>query len=196
MLSFFYSSLKHSQWLILSSVLFNSFGFKLFIDIGNYNIIDPYLFFHVLMAIFMAICLSIRPLKGAANWAHYLAIPLTAWPTLAFMVIKGPLSILHASLYIAFLLSVCTSIYFISRRLSSYQPAPRLFYILLILTFLWGNTIIIENIPYVYDTFAPFTLMYHFSLLSIGIVHIGTVVYLIILPLICASLARNQSHHA
>ena len=62
------------------SLIFNIFGLKLFIDIGNYNIIDPYLFFHYIMSLVFIICASIKgKIKSRMDLFYLIAIPLTVY---------------------------------------------------------------------------------------------------------------------
>ena len=59
----------------------------------------------------------------------------------------------------------------------------QLFYFFVTIVFLWGTNLVIESLTFLYDILAPLSISYHYSLVAEGILHIGTVLYIIFLPL-------------
>jgi hypothetical protein len=57
-----------------------------------------------------------------------------------------------------------------------------LFYSFIAICFLWGTSIVIESIPFMYDYLGPLTMSYHYSLITDGVFHISTAVYMALLP--------------
>ncbi len=69
--------------------------------------------------------------------------------------------------------------------LSLFQPSTyQLLFTFITLIFIWGTNLVIESINVVYNVLAPLSISYHYALVVEGILHTGTVIYILLLPLI------------
>jgi hypothetical protein len=164
---------------IWASLLFNCFGLKMLIDVGNYNILSSLFFFHFIGSNLMALLLSAkRPGRSLFRTSCYHA--LTGLPSFGLILLHGNISFFHLTLYLMFVFSCMLTIQFL---LLTYRRTLPLFYTLISLFFLWGTNVVIESIPMMYTLLAPLSISYHYSLVTQGIFHISTAIYMFILPL-------------
>ena len=177
------SNLKSLSWSIL---LFNCFGLKLFIDIGNYNILSPLFFYHFMGTLIITLAVSF-PRPSRQTCALSVLHAGMALPSFGLILIHGTMTMAQLVLYFTFLFSTILTIQLI---LSAHQvrPAHQLFYSSITLFFLWGTNIVIESIDPIYNAIAPLTISYHFTLVTDGILHISTALYMLFLPFVWAGI--------
>ena len=175
---FFIPSSPTITTISLVSLLFNCFSIKLFLDIGNYNILHSLFFFHCIMSMVISITLSSQNPSKKTILISYLH-SLTALPAVGLICLQGVLSIAQLMIYFIFIFSLILSIHFMLRATRKEKPA---FYTLIIISFLWGTSMVIESIPLMYDMIAPLTISYHYSLITDGVFHISTAFYMVFLP--------------
>ena len=164
---------------IWASLLFNCFGLKMFIDVGNYNILSSLFFFHFIGSNLIALLLSARK-PGRSLFFTSCCHALTALPSFGLILLHGNISPFHLILYFMFVFSCILTIQFL---LLTYRRTLPIFYSLISLFFLWGTNLVIESIPMIYTLLAPCSISYHYSLVTQGIFHISTAIYMFILPL-------------
>ena len=161
---------------LLTSAMFNCFGLKLIFDNGLDHTLDSFLFFHFLISALFGILINYSHGIGRALLTST-TLSLTAYPVFTFLVFNNQLSITHLVLYQLFVSAVQLIVIGFSNRFLIKSPWQLLFG-LVFMIFLWGIPIIIEAIPFFYDVIAPLTIAYHYSLISTGIMHISTLLYL------------------
>ena len=174
-LSTIYHKVSSYIWV---GLLYNTFALKLFIDIGSYNILGPLLFFHFLFALLSSILFSVYLQTKPAIKASVIHSFLI-WPSLFLIIFHGTVSFFQIAFYFLFLLSIFFMIGNIQFLFKSDTKYINLLFNFIFLFFLWGTNLIIESIPFIYDYFAPLSIAYHYLLVVEGIIHIGTVLYMI-----------------
>ena len=112
-------------------------------------------------------------------------------PSFGLILLHGNISFLHLLLYFSFIFSCILTIQFL---LLSYKNTRPIFYSLITLFFLWGTNIVIESIPLMYDVLAPLSMSYHYTLVTEGILHVSTAIYIILLPLTFFGSAHANHH--
>lgn len=175
-----FTGVSKTNTYIWTSLLFNCFGLKMFIDIGNYNILSSLFFFHFIGSNLIALVLSAKG-PGRLLFSKSCLHSLTAIPTFGLILLHGNISALHLGLYFMFVFSCILTIQFL---LLTYSQTRPIFYSLITLFFLWGTNLVIESIQLMYDLLAPLSISYHYTLVTEGIFHISTGIYLVTLPLI------------
>ncbi|MBL6723298.1 MAG: hypothetical protein ISQ13_04715 [Candidatus Margulisbacteria bacterium] len=175
---FFSNFLPGTPAILFTSLLFNCFSLKLFIDIGNYNIYQTLFFFHCLISMVISLLIS-TPSANNRSFAYSCAHSITALPSFGLICIKGLISPSLLMVYFLFNFSLILTIQFIIAAMK--HPHP-LFYSFIAICFLWGTSIVIESIPFMYDYLGPLTMSYHYSLITDGVFHISTAVYMALLP--------------
>ena len=175
---FFNAISKKTSTYVWATLLFNCFGLKMFIDVGNYDILSPLFFFHFIGSLLFALALS-APTPSSHTFIRASLHSLTAWPSFGLILLHGNISLAHLTLYFTFLISIILSIQFI---LLMYAHTHQLFYAITTLFFLWGTNLVIESIPMMYDVLAPLSISYHYTLATEGILHVSTGLYFILLP--------------
>ena len=175
----FFTGLSTTDTYIWSCLLFNCFGLKMFIDVGNYNILSSLFFFHFIGSNLIALLLSAKK-PGRSLFFTSCAHALTGLPSFGLILLHGSISLFHLTLYFMFVFSCILTIQYL---LLSYRRKRPLFYALISLFFLWGTNVVIESIPMMYTLLAPLSISYHYSLVTQGIFHISTAIYFLILPL-------------
>lgn len=183
-----YRSISSYVWV---SLLFNTFALKLFIDIGNYNILGPLLFFHFLFSLLISVSFSIFHKRIHAIKSSILHT-LTIWPSLGLITLHGTVSIFQVLFYFTFLFSIFISITLIQSRFRSEKKSFQFIFNITFLFFLWGTNLVIESIPFIYEFIGPLTVAYHYLLVTEGILHIGTILYMILLMIICFGLGYEK----
>lgn len=165
---------------IWASLLFNCFGLKMFVDVGNFNIFSPVIFFHFIVTLLLTVALSYK-IPSRQSFISSCFHALTIAPTFALIIFYAQIPLLHVLFYICFLMSLILAIQFILLLYANYDL--QLFYFFVTIVFLWGTNLVIESLTFLYDILAPLSISYHYSLVAEGILHIGTVLYIIFLPL-------------
>lgn len=154
---------------------------------GTYNILGPFLFFHFLFSLIISTILSVYlPLQSAikASIIHSILI----WPALLLIMFHGTVTIPHIVLYFSFLFSFFIMLANIQFFFKSEKKHLQLLFNLIFLFFLWGTNLIIETIPFIYDYFAPLSVAYHYLLVTEGILHLGTGLYILTILLVSVGL--------
>lgn len=171
------SSNQMTSGCFLAAIIFNSFGLKLFIDTGSYDIISPLFYFHFIVSLIIPLIIY-KPNQEKTVIGQSILMSLMSLPTFSYIYFSGNLSLMLFILYLSFLFAIQLSLvnYFkrLANRFSSYR-----FYGLVLIIFLWGTNFIIESIPLIYTIFAPLTISYHFALITEGILHLSTLLYIL-----------------
>tara|TARA_A100001015_G_scaffold320459_1_gene446906 strand:- start:4557 stop:5048 length:492 start_codon:yes stop_codon:yes gene_type:complete len=152
----------------------------MFIDVGNYNIFSPVIFFHFIVTLLLTVALSYHS-PSRKTFLSSCLHALTIAPTITLIVFFAQIPFFHVFFYISFLVSLILAIQFILLIYANYDL--QLFYFFVTLVFLWGTNLVIESLTFLYDILAPLSISYHYSLVAEGILHIGTILYIIFLPL-------------
>ena len=184
--------LKNNTFLLIfTCIIFNFFLLKMIFDSGLQNVKYPFLFFHFIVSILCAIfCYNPSEIKQAPRLLTL--IQLTALPSFIFLFHHFLSSFLEIFIYQLFLTGITISVLFIAHYFHLIEARPRLSsFISFIL--LWGSNLIIETIPSLYNALAPFTISYHFNLITDGILHVSTPIYLIVLICIPLGLIYEKS---
>ena len=172
--------LKNNTFLLIfTCIIFNFFLLKMIFDSGLQNVKYPFLFFHFVVSILCAVfCYTPNDIKHPPRLLCF--IQLTALPSFIFLFYHFLSSFLEILIYQLFLTGITTSTLLIAHYFYLIGVRPRLSsFITFIL--LWGSNLIIETIPRVYNSLAPYTISYHFNLITDGILHISTPIYLLTL---------------
>lgn len=181
MSKFFFNAISQRiSTYVWASLLFNCFALKMFIDVGNYNICPPLFFFHFIASLLITLALSM-PTPSFQTYIRSCLHALTVWPSFGLICLHGTISVLHLITYAVFLMSMILSTQFILKAFKSARPP--LFYALITLFFLWGTNLVIESIDIMYHMLAPLTMSYHYSLVTEGILHVSSIIYIFALPL-------------
>ena len=175
---------------IFAGLLFNSFAFKLFIDTGTYNIGADFFIFHTFLSLIITLCYSVNSQEFQFNKVPYIHT-LTAWPTLALMLLHHAISLVHLIYYLVFILMAIFSLQCIANMFQTKRPTRRLFFTFITFMFLWGLNTIFQSSTSLYDTIAPLTFLYHFHLVTQGILHIGTVGFMVLMPLLAFTIQHE-----
>ena len=148
------------------------------IDVGNYNILPHLFFFHFMGSLLVALSLSSKH-PGKHSLIKSCLHSLCAAPSFGVILLNNNTSVLHLSVYGAFVFSCLLTIQLL---LITYQHTRHVFYTIITLFFLWGTNIVIESIPQMYNALAPLTISYHYTLITEGLFHISSAIYMVLLP--------------
>ena len=141
--------------------------------------IQPFLFFNFLVVAIITM-LIFRAESWRESSIRIINAQLCATPSLLLLLIYGAVSPLNLIAYILFTgaihVSLCLCMVVLFKKKQNYRPLTFFYFILI-----WGSNVVIETIPPLYNSFAPFTISYHFNLITDGILHVSTPLFLLLL---------------
>ena len=130
-------------------------------DSGLQNVKYPFLFFHFVVSILCAV-FATHQMTSNTPLGFYALFSLLLYLLLFFFFYHFLSSFLEILIYQLFLTGITTSTLLIAHYFYLIGVRPRLSsFITFIL--LWGSNLIIETIPRVYNSLAPYTISYHFN---------------------------------
>lgn len=179
-------------WLIVLSILLvNGYGFKLIIDMGYYGIHSIMIVVHFVASMTMCATWFLAHPNGN-QFKQGAMLPLVGLPILSCLVMSGGVSLAIISVYVGLLYALIICLYWVSHAIQYVQLEIKIMGLVIGGVILWGNVVILESVPWLYDMIAPYTLMYHFFLIQEGFFHISTGLYVALLMVVSWALYRHD----
>ena len=154
--------------------MYNCFGVKLLVETGAINILAPFSFFHFISTCLMS--LFIKNESIISTWQKSVCLSLTALPIFLFSLYFHQISLINIMCYFLFLFAIIAGLISLTYKLIPINNYQRLFGFIL-LSFLWGITIIFESIPGISSLLSSLTISYHYLLILDGILHLSTCLF-------------------